>query len=188
MSHHHNPYRSELSGLYAAITGINALVDYFHISKGSITLACNNLGAITITEYPPDGVNPSSCAQFDLVMAIQRLKSTNISWTHVHVDGHQDLKKQEPLTPIELINVEMDTKAKLHWTSTHTIQEADRLLHFDAEPWSVHIGNTKLVKALSSSLSEWCQRPRIQSYWIKKSRFSANDLPWIDTKIAVAAL
>jgi hypothetical protein len=105
---HHNPYRSELSGLYAAITMINSLVEYLKIEQGSMTLACDNLGAITFTEYHPEGTNPSTCAQFDLVMAIQKMKTTKITWHHVHVYGHQDTKSANPLSPIELINVEMD--------------------------------------------------------------------------------
>jgi hypothetical protein len=159
---HQNPYRSELSGLFMGITMTNALIDYFQVTTGSITLACDNLGAITTTEYPPEGTSPSACAQFDLVMAIQRKKSKKITWNHLHVYGHQDTKSSKPLTPIELINVEMDTKAKLHWAETEHIAQPDRILCFDGEPWSLYIANSKVVKLLSKEISEWCQCPRIQ--------------------------
>jgi hypothetical protein len=113
-----NPYRSELSGLFASTTMINNLVEFFQIESGAVTLACDNLGAITITEYTPEGTSPSACAQFDLVMAIQRRKSKKIKWMHKHVYGHQDTKSSAPLSPIKLINVDMDAKAKRHWAET----------------------------------------------------------------------
>jgi hypothetical protein len=134
-----NAYRSELSGLYAATLAVNAMIKYFKLPSGALTLACDNLGAITTTEYEPGGANPSSCAQFDLVMAIQQMKSRTIKWNHIHVDGHQDTKKTKPLTPIELINVEMDTKAKLHWANTQHVHPMNRIINFDGEPWSIFL-------------------------------------------------
>jgi hypothetical protein len=67
-------YRSELSGLYASVAVINALTDFFSIMEGSITLACDNLLACQMSSYDALGTNPSSCTQFDLVMAIQHIK------------------------------------------------------------------------------------------------------------------
>jgi hypothetical protein len=51
-----------------------------------------------------------------------------------------------------------------------------------------YILGKKIVKKLSKHISEWCQRPRIQSYWIKKQRFMMEELTHIDLTIAEAAL
>jgi hypothetical protein len=110
-------YRSELSGLYASVTVINAMVEYFQIGEGSITLACDNILAGRMSLYDALGTNPASCSQYDLVMAIQYIKTPLVTWIHKHVKGHQDDNPDLVLSPLELVNVEMDLKAKHHWHS-----------------------------------------------------------------------
>lgn len=167
---------------------VNALVQFFNIQEGYVTLTCDNLGAITITAYEPNGVNPVSCVQFDMVMAIQGMKAKQIKWRHIHVDGHQDSVKDHVLSPIELINVEMDLQAKAHWTRTKGMRKEDRQHQFDDDPWNLVIANEKVVGSLGTQVSEWCQRPRIQGYWVKKERFEPDEFTNIDTEVAAAAL
>jgi hypothetical protein len=133
-------YRSELSGLYASVLVINALTDYYQIVGGSITLACDNISAGRMSSYDALGTNPSSCAQFDLVMAIQYIKTPKLKWIHQHVKGHQDDNPDLVLSPLELINVEMDTKAKSHWAMTYTMNATDQIHAFDGQPWSISLG------------------------------------------------
>jgi hypothetical protein len=181
-------YRSELSGLYASVAVINAVTSFFSITDGAITLACDNLSACRMSSYDALGTNPSSCAQFDLVMAIQHIKTPLLKWIHKHVKGHQDDNPDLVLSPLELINVEMDTKAKHHWAITHTLHESDRIHDFDGQPWSISLGGHKVVSKLSDTCKDWCQRPRIHSYWIEKGRFQPADVNKIDFKTAGAAL
>jgi hypothetical protein len=126
-------YRSELSGLYASVTVINALVAYFQIEDGAIILACDNISAIRMMSYDALGTNPSSCASYDLVMAIQYCKSPLIWWTHQHVKGHQEDNPNLVFTPIELLNIDMDHKAaKKHWVDTGFTHSLVNHGHF---PW-----------------------------------------------------
>jgi hypothetical protein len=133
-----NPYRSELSGLYASVTATNAIISFFSISSGLMTLACDNLGAICSTSYNADRTAPTG-AHYDLVMAIQYSKSSDIQWKHQHIMGHQDEVSEHIMTPVELINVEMDNKEKEHWETTRHIAEHNRQHYFSEEPWSISI-------------------------------------------------
>jgi hypothetical protein len=123
-----------------------------------------------------------------LVMAIQFTKTPLLTWIHKHVKGHQDDNPDIVLSPLELINVEMDTKAKLHWTNTHRISTDDRVHAVHGEPWTISLGGHKVVSNLSDSCKDWCQRPRIQSYWLKKGRFQASDLNMVEFLTAGKAL
>jgi Reverse transcriptase (RNA-dependent DNA polymerase) len=186
--HQQDAYRSELSGLYASVMAINALTTYFDIQEGAITMACDNYSAIRMTSYDPLGTNPSSCAQFDLVMAIQHAKTTRLTWTHKHVKGHQDDHPELVLTPLEEINVDMDIKAKRHWALTHSMEDEARIHDFEHQPWSISVGGQKVVSNLAPMCKDWCQRPRIHEYWIRKGRFTAEEVNKIESKTAGVAL
>jgi hypothetical protein len=173
-----NAYRSELSGLYASVMATNALIRFFSISSGSMMLACDNLGAIRTMSYKADHTSPTG-AQFDLVMAIQYAKSPDIQWMHQHVMGHQDEVSDHVLSPVELINVEMDIKAKAYWDGTRHISEQNRLHHFVEEPWSIWLDGKKVVTDLSTVINDWCQQPCIHAKWIEKGRFPPDELDHI---------
>jgi hypothetical protein len=174
-----NPYRSELSGLYASVATTNALVGFCNISSGSMTLACDNLGATRTTSYIADHTSPTG-AQFDLVMAIQYAKSPANEWNHQHVRGHQDDVADHVLTPLERINVEMDTKAKAHWETTKATCDDERQHYFADKPWSISLGGEKLVTDLVSTIHDWCQKPRIHEKWIEKARLPVDKLDHVD--------
>jgi hypothetical protein len=167
---------------------VNALTAFFDIREGSITLACDNSSAIRMTSYEPLGTNPSSCAQFDLVMAIQQAKTTCLTWIHKHVKGHQDDHPDLVLTPLEELNVDMDKKAKEHWTRTHSMGDDERIHDFVHQPWSISLGGQKVVSNLAATCKDWCQRPRIHGYWISKGRFAPEEVNNIEFKTAGAAL
>lgn len=163
-----NAYRSELSGVYAGISVINALVEYYEIQQGSVVLACDNLGAINITSYDSGGVNPVSCAQFDLVMAIQSLKLSKIQWNHVHVDGHQDDNKDHVLSAIERLNVEMDSQAKAHWARTKNTNW-ERVHQFEGDLWNVLLAEQKLSKTSEHKLLNGANDPEYRRTGSRKS-------------------
>jgi hypothetical protein len=182
-----NPYRSELSGLYASVATTNAIVQFFHISSGSMTLACDNLGAIRSTSYKAEHTSPTG-AQFDLVMATQYAKSPAIQWNHQHVRGHQDDVTDHILSPLEAVNVEMDNNAKAHWTATQHTVEQERQQYFSEEPWSLSLDGVKVVSDFETTLQDWCQEPRIHAKWIEKERLPANELPHVDYITTAQAL
>jgi hypothetical protein len=136
-----------------------------------------------MSSYDVQGAaNPSSCTQFDLVMAIQCVKTPRLTWIHQHVKGHQDDHPDRVLTALELINVEMDTKAKSHWAATHEMLDDDRLHSVNGQPWMVSLGDTRWSPTYWIHCKDWCQRPRIHKYWIEKGRFEANELNNVNYK------
>jgi hypothetical protein len=158
-------------------------------------LACDNIGSIRTTSYAADHTSPTE-AQFDLAMAIQYVKSPDIQyakspdiqWTHQDVRGRQDEIADHTLTPLELINVDMDNKAKAHWESTKHIAENERLHYFSDEPWSISLDGEKLVSDLATTIQDWCQQPRIQEKWIDKGRIPEAELAHIDYTTTAQAL
>jgi hypothetical protein len=182
-----NPYRSKLSGLYASVAATNALIRFFSIKTGSMVLACDNLGAVRTTSYSADHTSPTG-AQFDLAMAIQYAKSPDIQWIHKHVKGHQDDVADHTLTPLELTNVKMDTKAKAYWAITKHIAEQDRAHTFLEEPWSISLNGEKLVTDLTTTIQDWCQRPRIYDKWVEKGRVPMAELAHIDYTTTAQAM
>jgi hypothetical protein len=180
-------YRSELLGLYALVVATNAIIDYFHVEDGSVTIACDNSGAVRTMAFEAQGTNPLSCKHFDLVMAIQRMKSRKIQWNHQHVGGHMDDISGHILSPLELLNTEMDGKAKAFWNASSTFS-GPHVQYFDEEPWSITIGDEKIVTDLAYHFHDWCQPPRIQAFWVKKGRIPSTELQHVDYATAGHAL
>jgi hypothetical protein len=100
----------------------------------------------------------------------------------------QDDVADHTLTPLEVINVDMDTKAKAHWSTTKHILEQDRLHYFSEEPWSISLDGDKLVTDLLTTVQDWCQRTRIQEKWIEKGRIPATELSHIDYNTTAQAM
>jgi hypothetical protein len=92
------------------------------------------------------------------------------------------------LTPLELINVDMDNKAKAHWESTQHIAENERLHYFLDEPWSISLDGEKLVSDLTTTIQDWCQQPRIHEKWIDTGRITEAELAHIDYTTTAQAL
>jgi len=69
---------------------VQKLFQFYHISNGSITLACDGLLALqqstpTSLQLCPD----TSC--YDIICAIRQLRLTSpLEWRSWHVEGHQD--------------------------------------------------------------------------------------------------
>jgi hypothetical protein len=70
----------------------------------------------------------------------------------------------------------------------HTLQEANPIHDFDGQPWPISFGRHKVVSKLSDTCIDWCQRPRIHTYWIKTGRFQPADVNKIKFTTAGAAL
>ena len=107
-------YRSEVAGLYAIVKVISIIIEVYNITEAQagITIRCDGLSAL---ERSFDINNPTSISNkhYDLLSGIQGMvKATQIKWEYHHVRGHQKEKK-EKLTRWEMLNEEMDIRAKL---------------------------------------------------------------------------
>jgi len=106
-------YCSKISGLYRIAITILELAQFHDLCGGAIHVACN--GKSTLHRcFKPWSSNPLA-KHFDIIHATRAaIAATPITWTWVHLRGHQD-KTQQPLTITEPCNVEMDIAAKAHW-------------------------------------------------------------------------
>jgi len=111
-------YWSEMSGIYGIASTIRELALYHDLQGGTLTVACDGKSALHQCFKP---WNSNLLAKhFDLIQAAQAtIKATPIKWAWEHVQGHQD-EHDQPLTPTEQHNVDMDREAKAHWTENHT--------------------------------------------------------------------
>ncbi len=85
-------YRSELMDILSVIIYINDFCQSYHINQGSMTLGCENEGAVSASILPlfPPSL-PTKRQHFDLITSIhEAIKRSPITWTFIHVSGHQD--------------------------------------------------------------------------------------------------
>jgi hypothetical protein len=111
-----NLYRSELAGIFGQLTLVNVICKVHNITHGSITICgCDGMSALTKVFNDDVAVNIDG-SQFDLLSAARSaLKDSPISWTFRHIQGHQDDLIDAELDRWALLNIEMDSLAKMHW-------------------------------------------------------------------------
>jgi hypothetical protein len=88
-----NSYCSELASIFGQITLVNTICRLHSITQAST-----------------DG------SQFDLLSATRvALQESPITWSFCHVKGHQNADPDTTLDPWALLNVDMDSLAKMYW-------------------------------------------------------------------------
>jgi len=110
-----NAFRSELTGIMAGLLMTAKIVEFYNISSGVITLACDRLSALQQCEKDTGHIHPdTSC--YDLISAIRLLRHCSpLKWTFKHVEGHQDdTKALDKFDQWARLNVEVDELAKAH--------------------------------------------------------------------------
>jgi hypothetical protein len=173
-------FRSELSGILAIILSVNDLVISHGAQSGSITVACDNESAVRASNNHHEGVNTNAC-HFDLVTAVRRnIRASPIKWNFIHVKGHAT----GDLTDWEARNHEMDQACKEYWQQTTA--ERSTVQHFQAEEWSLTVGERKLTSAAHNELVQWAQRKHSTTYWNK--RMSPDATAQVDWKATEAAM
>jgi hypothetical protein len=130
-SHIQSAYRSELVGLLAVLQQILLLCQEYHISKGSITVYCDNITALhRIFHTDIDFVNPKIVSADIVSAAVKVLHMIPITVYPRHIRGHQDKDLSfDKLTYPHQLNVFMDSIAK------DTARNRDKLAqHIDFRP------------------------------------------------------
>jgi hypothetical protein len=170
-------YRSELSGILAALSVINRIAK-FHNMTFSAVLMCDcetaverSFGLTRLSIQDP-------C--YDLLTAIHdELNDTLILWSGAYIRGHQDDSIPYNLLdrPAQL-NILADNMAKEY---TKTAVHPPRHYKAHSSSWSITIENIPVTRDIDSVLYNLVHTPTAREYWIKKSRISEkkfNDVLW----------
>jgi len=185
-------HRCELAGLYAIVTLINCLCHHHQITQGSITVACDNTGALKpgAVDFLP------KCSQknLDLLQAIWKtLQESPITWTTQHVYGHQDRKAKDAHRRLSALNCEMDTLAKQHWARVFAQVQLTLAPHIPIhnEGWTLWSGTDKVVAPSRNALHSLLADQPTQMWWVRHNRISeaAKDtIDWETSSTGMRAL
>ncbi len=165
-----SPYRSELTGIYATMLTVQKICQYFNVTEGAIELGCDGMSAIDRAFSCITILNIEEPC-YDLISAIKKLWTYSpILWKVQHVRGHQEEEKQiSELSRLELLNIEMDKEAKAFLNRARQCPQ-HYVIH--AEPWSLWLGDKKVVRDLSESVYEYVHAPEARAYWMEKKSIS----------------
>jgi hypothetical protein len=102
---------SELTGIYATITLVNALCEYYIITQGSLEFVCDGLSALT--QVFGHSIITTKDLGYDIILAARKARSQSpVIWKTRHVLGHQDDNKNHTIREWELLNIGVDKLAK----------------------------------------------------------------------------
>ena len=92
-------YRSEIVGIFATLQLCKKICDQFNVTKGALTLACNNIAA-SKSALLHDTYPDTKWRHFDILQAIYQLrKKLGIRVQYKHVEGHQSAKYPQKTPP-----------------------------------------------------------------------------------------
>ena len=146
---------------------LNFICILHRVTKGKVTIACNNKSAIqtALTDYRIT-INSKSR---DILQAIQyQKKLTNIQWEGKHVKGHQD-RQGGPLDEWAHANIQCNELAEIAQTQTaatprHTI--------LAGEQWRLRIGTEIVTGHIDHTLKHHCKQAKALQYWTDRGRIS----------------
>jgi hypothetical protein len=118
---------------------------------------------------------------FDLITATRAmLQQCPVTWIPHHVKGHQDDDHTATLDRWALLNIEMDTRAKLHWAAT-VDQPREIQWTIAGEPWALWFKDEKICLNLHAKLHTATRGQATLDYWDKHGKFgqgSYSDIDW----------
>jgi hypothetical protein len=165
----HSAYRSELAGILAAMSVLNAVASFYGI-RCTITVHCDCKSAI---ERAFSSIRPIKLhdASHDLLHAIQHEKtSTYITWSGQHISGHQDeLVPFAQLDRISQLNVLVDHQAK-DMIQQAMISTKQRIVY--SPSWRIRLGSTPIIHDIDQVLYDLVHAPSVKQYWIQKGRIT----------------
>ena len=159
-------YRSELAGLLGIIMTVNFLCIIYNITKGKVTIGCDNKSALW-TAFHTENITINRSSR-DILQAIHhQRKLSTIEWQTKHVKGHQDDTNQE-LDDWEKANIEMDTNAK---AEREQITEPIQHSFLPGEKWRLILGKTIVTGKYNKALERHCNYKRAVAYWSSRGQF-----------------
>ncbi len=181
-----NPYRSEIGGIFGIIVVVEALVNLYDISHGTIELACDcESGLTTIFEHQYD--TPSQ-PHHDLIHEIRtKIASSPINWKFRHVRGHQD--KHVSFHMLDMwgqLNVEMDGVAKSCWNEHHSTTQP--FYPLNTSGWSLWADQRKLSNWDRNQIYNHAHSKDILNHWSQRRRIPSNLISSIDWEASEDAI
>ena len=173
-------FRSELTGLFSIAIMVQSLCEFYSITSGTVEIGCDGLEALHRTCSPHFHPAPTD-AHYDLITATRSvMASCPIQWLYRHVKGHQDDNLGHSLDRWALLNIEMDYRAKVHWSNTQSIPHSRKSFDISGEPWSVWLGNEKLSTNLREAVLTHIHGQEALQWWTTKQRILATEAANID--------
>ena len=167
-------YRSELTGILAAVCHVNQICNQNGITSGSATLYCDGEGAIQAAAETHK-ITHNNRLHFDLIQSIHTaLHHSPIKWKMAHIKGHQDSNLQyEELSRAAQLNVEADNLAKeaaRRIIDNHLTIDIHQALTFKScEIWvNGAEGTSKVSSELTKTLRTLIHSKSLRLYWKKK--------------------
>jgi hypothetical protein len=172
-------FRSKLSGIFGQVIMINTICQLYGITHGSITCGCDGEDALR-QSFSPYHTASTKGSQFDLLSAIQTaIKSSPITWKFQHVKGHQDKDADATLDRWAILNIQMDSLAKMYWMEMfHQAPQSTSFI--TGEYWPVFIQGHKIHSSLQTSLYSSIYQQKMASHWEKKNRFTKDQFMQIN--------
>ena len=186
---HHSAYRGELAGIYGGLRMLEAICSTNKIQNGRIILGCDGRGALEKIQHRTSTL---SAKHFDYITSIKSiLSSLPIKVTFVHVTGHADKKiPLHQLSPLERMNVQVDTLAKEHNERLRQDDELEALdLNREAGPVRISCGQqlTKIKSKFRNKLYETITAIPTETYWLEKLKIDSNqrkNIEWTQMGLA----
>ena len=179
-----DPYRAELGGIYGCIKMVNLLAKHYHVTTGSITLACDCSSALSrLTQPTPPRPH---VPHYDLITACRyALQQSPVRWHVKHVRGHQDVHQPyHSLDFISQLNVDMDQLAKSYWSILNSNRPAPFSLP-SPDQWGIYSGPRRLVSWNRRTAQQLFFNRTRTDYWQTRV---PNAFPFVDWDACGAAL
>ena len=178
-----NAHRAEWQGIHALLLGVWALCQVFHVTSGSIVMACDNDGVIRkCTSDNPDP--PPNAQHVDLIRACLRLvRDLPMSIQFAEVAGHQDNKGRD-LSLLESLNVPMDPDAKAHLDSLISRKQTNRPPDPPTTPFGegiqVFVGDKKIAGDPHKETLHWIHRGKMKAHSHEKGKLHQAHFDFVD--------
>ncbi len=175
--------QAEAMGLLTALLFLSYYVKWYEpLQPTDLTCYCNNVGVITniiaaqdVTNSCPNDTTANNC---DLYFALaDTIKSCSpIMLNFLHVQGHQDTKKDWPLMLAELYNVECDKHAKEYVTASQVLSTSLRNPKIEVAQPHLFIENKLICHQYLLALCEAAALLAYNNYLHKKLTWTRKDV------------
>jgi hypothetical protein len=170
-------YRSELTGIMAAVNIIDLICEFFKITAGAVTMVCD--GKSALERVFGTWSKPTFGKHFDLIIPTQLLlQRAKISWISHHVLGHQS---GDSLDRFALLNCEMDEACKEYWQRTK-----NQRIQGYCNTWKVSINDKEITSDLQRNVYNACSSQLGSTYWERKLGQSQGMIDWSTTAAAMS--
>ena len=166
---------------------VSLVCDYYQVLHGAVTIGCD--GAKALHRVFSQTFTPTlRDAHFDLLIAMRTIiESTGIDWSSQWVKGHQDEDPFGTLDDWARLNIEMDTRAKIHWEHHH-LEPSHCQLRVKGEPWTLWIRDHKVCHQARQKIIDHVQGSEGRKWWLTHAQLPDTLLCSIDWGASGTAL